>query len=60
MTAIGPFDTLLDALLVDIAHQVERRCAENLRLARHEAEHARRSLGQSFRWVTSEITGVMR
>lgn len=60
MTAIGPFDLLLDAALADVHHLIDWRCTENLLRAKHEAEHARRSLGQSFRWVTSDITGVMR
>lgn len=60
MTAIGPFDQLLDAALADVHRLIDWRCAENLLRAKIAAEHARRSLGQSFRWVTSELTVVMR
>jgi len=48
---IAPFDVLLDAALADICYWIDRRCDENLDCAKHEAEHARRSLGQLFRWV---------
>lgn len=55
-----PFDTLLDAALADLHRRIDRRCAEELLRTKIAAERARRSLGQSFRWVTSELTGVMR
>jgi hypothetical protein len=50
---IAPFDVLLDAALADVHHAIDMRCADDLRRAKHEAEHARRSLGQLFRWVAA-------
>ena len=48
-----PYALLLDAALADIHHAIDAACAANLRSAKHEAEHARRSLGPLFRWVTA-------
>ena len=48
---IAPFTLLLDAALADIHHWIDMRCADDLRRAKHDAEFARRSLGQMFRWV---------
>lgn len=48
---IAPFDALLAALLSDLHARIDWRCATELLRCREEAEHARRSLGQSFRWV---------
>lgn len=55
-----PFDALLDGALAAMHRAIDRRCAEELLRTKIAAERARRSLGQSFRWVVSELTGVMR
>ena len=57
MTASDPFTILLDGALVDLHRHIDRRCAGELLRTKVEAERARRSLGQRFRWVAAELTG---
>ena len=48
--------TPLDALLLALHAAIDRRCAAELLRTRIDAQRARRSLGQSWRWLRASVT----